>query len=137
VGHLVVESGGRPCTCGQRGCLEAYANAAALVDFAGGGYRDAEQVIAAARSGEDRARAAIRTLAGWLARGSAHVIHLLDPELLVIGGGLAEDNPMLFDDLRRGLAGTVMTWERRALRVEPSPLGYLAGVMGAAAVGLG
>jgi putative N-acetylmannosamine-6-phosphate epimerase/predicted NBD/HSP70 family sugar kinase len=51
-GHITIEHGGLPCTCGQTGCLEAYANAAALVRYAGSHFRTAQQVTSAALAGD-------------------------------------------------------------------------------------
>ncbi|MCC6362169.1 MAG: putative N-acetylmannosamine-6-phosphate 2-epimerase [Bryobacterales bacterium] len=137
IGHLVVQPGGLPCNCGQAGCLEQYASAAALLRYAGDSDRgSAEEIIAAAHRGDDRARAAIGKLADYLAAGCAQVIRLLDPELIVIGGGLAQDNPLLFTELEVHLRREVLAWERRGLRVLPSMLGYYAGVAGAGAVAL-
>jgi predicted NBD/HSP70 family sugar kinase/putative N-acetylmannosamine-6-phosphate epimerase len=136
IGHISIEPGGLPCTCGLRGCLEAYANSAALVRYAGGGFESAEAVIRAANHGDAAARAAIRTLAGYLARGCASIVALLDPELLILSGGLAEANPHLFEDLEAALAGQLIVADRRGLRIAASTLGYFGGVLGAGAVGV-
>lgn len=137
IGHLVVEPGGLPCNCGQAGCLEQYANAAALVRYAGdSGKGSAEAIIAEAQCGDGRARAAVSKLVGYLAAGCAQVIRLLDPELIVIGGGLAQNNPLLFEVLEAQLRGEVLGWDQRGLRVVPSTLGYYGGVEGAGAVAL-
>jgi predicted NBD/HSP70 family sugar kinase/putative N-acetylmannosamine-6-phosphate epimerase len=134
LGHINVEKDGRSCTCGQKGCLEAYANAAALLSYAGPGFGTAEQVIRAANAGNPAAHEALRTYAGWLARGCAQMVHLLDPELLVVSGGIAQDNPMLLLELEKQLSTQVIGWSRRNLRVAVSPLACFGGVIGAAAV---
>jgi N-acetylmannosamine-6-phosphate 2-epimerase / N-acetylmannosamine kinase len=135
IGHLVVEPGGIACNCGQVGCLEPYANSAALLRYAGAGqYSSPAAVIAAANAGDDRAASAVRQLARYLAAACAQTVRLLDPELIVIGGGLAQDNPLLFRELVNRLAGTVSAWDYRGVRVVPSALGYFAGVAGAGAL---
>lgn len=136
LGHISLEPGGLPCTCGSRGCLETYANAAALIRYAAGRFPSAEAVIAAANGGDAVAASAIRSLADALARGCASIIHLLDPQALVVSGGLAQNNPVLFAALEASLADYVNLWARRGLAVLPSPLGYHGGVYGAAAVAL-
>ncbi|MEO7649222.1 MAG: ROK family protein, partial [Bryobacteraceae bacterium] len=137
IGHLQVDPEGLPCTCGRRGCLEPYANSAALVRYAGEGrYASAQEVIEAAGRGEQSAVDAIKTLAGYLARGCEAVINLLDPELILIGGGLAQNNPLLLSALESNLAATVPLWRERNIRVAPSPLGYHAGVIGGAAAAM-
>ena len=103
LGHVPVETDGLQCTCGKRGCLEAYANAAALTRYAGGDVSP-EEVIRAANEGQPKAISAIRRLGHYLARGCASAVQLLDPELLVLSGGLAENNPYLCESLEAELA---------------------------------
>jgi len=134
IGHVPFESDGLPCSCGMRGCLETYVNAAALIRYAGGSFRSAAQVIAAANAGEKQAVEAIRVLGRHLARGSATLIAFLDPQALILGGGLTENNPLLFSVLHEKLPQHLRPWESRGLRILPSELGYHGGVMGAAAL---
>jgi glucokinase len=134
LGHIPVVLDGLPCTCGLKGCLEVYANAAALLRYAAGLYASAEEVIAAANRGDALARAAILLYARHLAFGAASIVHLLDPELLVVAGGIAQDNPLLLAALESELAARLTVPDRRKLRIEVSSLGYYAGVYGAAAV---
>ena len=133
IGHLTIEPAGRLCTCGKRGCLEVYANAAALVQYAGDRFTTAVEVIAAAQIGDSPAHKSIETLAGYLARGCALAIDLLDPQRLIIAGGLTQNNPRLLTALREELNRTVLAPGLRRLEVCFSPLGYEAGVIGAAA----
>jgi N-acetylmannosamine-6-phosphate 2-epimerase/N-acetylmannosamine kinase len=135
LGHIPIEVGGLPCTCGLSGCLEPYANSSALLRYAGpGSFTSAEQVIAAANSGDSVAQGAIRALAAYLAIGCASIVTLVDPEMLILAGGLAQDNPLLLKALTEELAKRVNVWPQRKLRVQVSALGYSAGVLGAAAV---
>ena len=133
LGHVPIAHDGPECSCGRRGCLETYANAAALVRYADGCYGSAEEVIRAANAGDAVACAALRTLASHLASGLAAIIHVLDPELIVLAGGLAQNNEPLFTYLHEQLARLLFAAEVRALQVRPSALGYYSGVMGAAA----
>ena len=134
VGHIVVEPGGRRCTCGQRGCLEMYANADALLRDAGNGYRTAQDVIAAANTGSPEAEAAIARLAGYLVRGCHTLVQLFDPELIVLSGGLVQNNARLLAGVSRELSQTVPQWAKRNLCITASKLGYHVGVFGAAAI---
>ena len=134
LGHIPISRSGPACTCGRRGCLELFANSAALLRYAGDAWPDAAAVIAAANAGDARARRAIRRLAGYLAAGAAAVIHLLDPELIVFSGGLAENNPLLLESIRARLPREVNAWPHRYVEVRASQLGYYGGVFGAAAV---
>lgn len=103
---------------------------------ASGESTSAEQVIKAANAGDFIARQAIQTYAKYLAIGCAALVSLLDPELLVLSGGLAQNNPLLLSTFTDELAKRVTVWHQRRLRVEFSSLGYSAGVLGAAAVAL-
>jgi len=136
IGHINIVPGGLPCTCEQCGCLEVYCNAAALVRYAGTRFQSAEEIIAAARTGDSDGVRAIRTFAGYLAQGCASVIRLLDPEALIISGGLAQNNPMLLELLERELAAVVPVWNQRQLTITASPLGFYGGVFGAAAIAM-
>ena len=137
LGHIPIEPEGRLCTCGLAGCLEAHTNAAALVRYAASGnYTSGEQVIAAANAGDFVAQQAIQTYAKYLAIGCAAIVTLLDPELLILAGGIAQNNPMLLRAVTEELAKRVTVWQKRKLRVEFSSLDYSAGVLGAAAIAL-
>ena len=81
-------------------------------------------MIRAALANDDGAREAIRTLSRHLASGCAVIVLLLDPELIILSGGLAQDNPFLPLDVECELAGRVTVWRERTLRVRTSELGY-------------
>lgn len=134
LGHICIQPGGRSCTCGSCGCLEAYTNSSALLEYAWDEYISAETLIAAANRGESKATEAIRFLAGHLATGCALLLQLLDPEALIFAGGLVQDNHPLMSFLREELSYAVPNWEQRHLKLSASTLGYHAGVLGAAAV---
>jgi N-acetylmannosamine-6-phosphate 2-epimerase/N-acetylmannosamine kinase len=135
LGHIPVGPAGLPCTCGLRGCLEVYTNARALLRYAApGNFASAEEVIAAANAGDSQARGAIVTLAQYLAIGCASLVHLLDPDLLILAGGLVQNNPLLLSALAENMAQRTTVWAQRNLRMVASSLGYSAGVLGAAAV---
>ncbi len=89
------EGAGVPCACGRfaQGCVETWLNGAALTrDYAalGGGKATAAEIGARAASGEAMAADAVTRYAGRLAQALAGVINLLDPDVIVLGGGLSE-----------------------------------------------
>lgn len=134
LGHVPVRPGGERCACGQLGCLEVYASAAGIVRryrSAGGadpGDRGAAGVLA--RIGTDPVAAEVwQDAIGALVSGLVTVTMLIDPELIVVGGGLSAAGADLLRPLRSGLAGG-LAW-RAAPRVELSPLGEAAGRLGA------
>jgi glucokinase-like ROK family protein len=134
IGHISIDRTGELCTCGLRGCLESYASAAALVRYAKGDYASAEGVIGAAREGSATARRALREYAEYLAIGMASIVHLLDPELFIVAGGIAQENEILMADLNELLPRLVMAAQMRRLRICVSRLGYYGAVYGAGAV---
>ena len=94
VGHLVVNPDGLPCHCGSRGCWETEAGEERLFQLAGrpagGGLRGVREVVAAAAAGDGAARAAVEHVAEWLGRGTANVVNAFNPEVVILGGALAE-----------------------------------------------
>ncbi|QXC62304.1 ROK family protein [Aquihabitans sp. G128] len=150
-GHMVVDPSGPLCPCGRRGCWERYASGSGLgwlareaavagvarrvVELAGGDPESVrgEHVTAAAAEGDDEALAVVRRFAWWVALGVANLVNILDSEIVVIGGGLAEAGDLLLDPIRAAYAELVMGADHR----EPVPivqaaLGERAGAWGAA-----
>ncbi|MGB7070765.1 MAG: ROK family protein [Pyrinomonadaceae bacterium] len=133
-GHIQLVPDGLPCTCGKRGCLEVYGNAAALLRYARDSFKSAKGVIEAANGLDRTAIRAIETLARHLAEGCAGPIGLLDPSLLLLSGGLTQNNPLLLASLKEELETRLLAKDVRKLRVEFSTQQYLGGISGAAAV---
>ncbi|MDF5755429.1 ROK family protein [Spongiactinospora sp. TRM90649] len=137
IGHTPVYPDGEACACGQRGCLETYASAASVARrYASrtGLTVDTEEVAARAATGDDPAATevwndAIEALSLSLATYSL----LLDPSLIVIGGGLAEAGPTLLAPLADRLAAHLTF--RPAPPLRPAALGPQAGMLGAALLG--
>jgi glucokinase len=132
LGHMPVRPDGEPCPCGQRGCLERYASAAALARRYAertGVSADAEAILA--RLPGDQAAAAVWDEAvEALAIAFASCAMLLDPAVILLSGGLSQAGPALLDPLRTAVAERVVWRECPAL--ELSPLGARAGLLGAA-----
>lgn len=133
IGHIVVRPGGLECGCGQRGCLETVASAAAVGrDWAAAcgdplaGAADAAKAVA---SGDERARAVWHRAVDALADGLVTALTLLDPQTLIIGGGLAEAGDTLFTPLREAVRRR-LTFQRLP-SIVPAALGDAAGCLGA------
>ncbi|GAA4808017.1 ROK family protein [Streptomyces ziwulingensis] len=133
IGHIVVRPGGDPCPCGQRGCLERYASAAAVgrawAAAAADPEADATDCARAVGSGDPRAGRVWRDAVDALADGLVTALTLLDPRVLIIGGGLAEAGETLFTPLREAVARRV-TFQKPPTIV-PAALGDSAGCLGA------
>ncbi len=140
VGHVPVYPRGRPCRCGSRGCLEAYASATAVVEAARaeGVAWDRGQgalgVARAARAGDPVARRVLRTAATAVGIAAAGLANLLNLEALVVGGGLAGAWDLLEGPARSALDRRSFRVPARRLRMVRSELGDDAGVIGAAAL---
>jgi glucokinase len=155
-GHLVVVPDGRLCGCGSRGCLEAYASGTALtrsvraaaaaepdgarrlLDRAGGDLEriDGPTITALALEGDPMAVRHLAALGEWLGRGLAQVAAVLDPNVLVIGGGLAEAaGELIAGPARREYAAGVSIRDTRPVgALHLARLGNTAGIVGAGAL---
>lgn len=151
-GHQVAVADGRPCTCGRRGCLEQYASGKALVRYAQEGAAQdpaaaagllelagdlgsitGPLVTTAARAGDKVARDAFDQVGRWLGIGLADQVQVLDPELLVIGGGVAEAGELLLGPVRDSYREALgQRSQLRTAQVRVAQLGNVAGVVGAA-----
>ncbi|MFH9425856.1 ROK family protein [Streptomyces sp. NPDC017529] len=133
IGHIVVRPGGPACGCGQRGCLETLASAAAVgrawAEVCDDPQATAADAAKAVESGDVRARAVWQDAVAALADGLVTSLTLLDPHTLIIGGGLAEAGDTLFEPLREAVRARV-TFQRLPLIV-PAALGDAAGCLGA------
>lgn len=132
VGHVSVVPGGEHCACGQDGCVEAYASGGAIARrYAArtGRAATAEQVVGLLGKDPDADAVWADGIAA-LARGVLSIVALLDPALVVVGGGVAAAGDLLLDPLRRSVAET-LTW-RESPPIVGSPLGSEAGRLGAA-----
>jgi glucokinase len=105
LGHLPVFPGGELCACGQRGCTETYASGAALSRrySAASGITDvpAEDVISRAAAGDPLADAIFNDALIALGRALVHYVLLMDPELIIMGGGMAAAGAALIQPLTR------------------------------------
>ncbi len=132
LGHLPVYPDGIRCACGRSGCLEAYAGAKALAGFTQGRYRTAEEVIRAAQAGEHTALMAVRRQAAALSWAMAALVRVLDPELFVLAGPLADRNDVLLRETEAELTSRLAPQDARRLRVRISKLGDRGALWGAA-----
>lgn len=134
LGHIIVDPQGPRCGCGGRGCLETIASAAAIArryrKRSGAHHADAARVIARIRAGDTAAGQVWAEAVEALAVVLATYQNTLDPELVVIGGGLAGAKDALLGPLSRALTARLSFQHPPDLAV--SPLGDDAGCLGAA-----
>jgi fructokinase len=132
-GHHRIDPAGPACYCGHRGCVETYLSGPALARAyaeAGGEATDAPTVLARAGAGEPTAVAALGGYLEIFGRALANVVNVLDPDAIVLGGGLSNVEA-LYSRGREALARYVFNDELRTPLLRPA-LGDSAGVVGAA-----
>ena len=136
LGHFTLYQDGRKCPCGKRGCLEEYASTTALIARAerqtGRTGWNGRMIFEGVSQGDPLLRLA---LDGWLddvAAGVTGLVHIFNPELVLIGGGVSAQEELLLKPLRaRVLAGVMPRFAER-LHIERAVLGNDAGMIGAA-----
>ncbi|MFC9329809.1 ROK family protein [Kitasatospora sp. NPDC057015] len=143
IGHISVDLDGDLCPCGGRGCLESLASGTAIARRAAaagwrpaGGDASAAAVAESARQGDPIAREAFDRAAQALAAGIAATATLVELEVVVIGGGVAQAGELLFGPLEKWLGSYAALSFVRGIEVVPALLGTDAGLVGAAAAAL-
>lgn len=111
LGHLRVEPNGLQCGCGQRGCIESYGSGRALLRYlreeTGNPDLDAQQGKQLLESGDDAAWRAVKTLGQWMGVACASLSAVLDPQVYVIGGGVAAAGEHLLKPIRDSFLANV------------------------------
>lgn len=150
-GHMMIDPTGPPCQCGRRGCWERFASGSALgrlgrdAAAAGRAVRvmeladgDAEavrgeHVTQAALDGDPEAMTIMRDFARWFAIGVANLVDILDPDIVVVGGGLADVDELFLEPARAAFAELVLAVDHRpVVPIVPARFGSEAGSIGAA-----
>ncbi|MDZ7331187.1 MAG: ROK family protein [candidate division KSB1 bacterium] len=142
IGHIVIEIDGRPCNCGNRGCLEAYAAAPAIVDR----YRkklkrfgvmfdieglNTETIFLKAQLNEDLAKETILETCDYLGTGLASVANVIDPDLIILGGGVAEAGNEFIQRIEQAVKQNAIGAIAEKIRVVKAMLNVDAGIIGA------
>ena len=158
LGHMVIVADGVPCSCGRKGCWEAYSSATALIRMTREKLEECEaqgrqtvmtDMVAkkgrvtgrtsfdAMRAGDEAAREVVDTYLHYLACGIANLLNIFQPEILVIGGGISGEKENLLAPLRplmltESYGGGVV----KATELKIAELGNDAGIIGAACLGM-
>lgn len=148
-GHTTLEPDGLPCPCGNRGCLEQYASATALVKAAAKALDEgeesalatlprvsltAETIALAARQGDPLACALFERAGRYLGIAGAAIVNLLNLEAIILGGGVAESFDLLAAPMRREIRERAFAVPANRVRIVKGELGDDAGILGAAAL---
>jgi len=150
LGHTVIVSGGEQCTCGRRGCWEAYASATALIRqakkaaesnpgsilnkyLAENGRISGRTVFEAAKKGDKAAKAVVDEYILYVAEGITNLVNIFRPEVVLVGGGIAEQGETLFAPIRDYVQKYNFTGDLLELpEIKQAKLGNDAGILGAA-----
>ena len=153
IGHMILQMDGELCTCGNRGCFERYASATAIIREArkavashpesaimakcGGDPEkiNAKIVIDSAKEGDETGKAVFAQYVKGLALGLVSIINILDPEVIVLGGGVSMAGDFLLDAVREAMKPYIFYKTMPYARVELARLGNDAGIIGAAMLG--
>jgi len=147
LGHIKLQTNGGPmCGCGDTGCLEAFASGPAIValaeDYIKGGkstkYRELASnemtpyiVAEAAKQGDVVAKRIFTTMGEYIGLGLTSVVNLLNPEKIIIGGGVADAGEILLGPIKETILKRAMPISGAAVEIVPAKLGNTAGVIGA------
>lgn len=153
IGHMVIEYGGRKCSCGRHGCFEAYGSATALVAFTREKFAETNSPIiaemcdgdpakiggktafAAMRKGDKAAAEVVDYYISHLACGIANIINIFQPEILLIGGGICNEGDPLLLPLKEKVAKECYSADDSCkTEIRIAQLGNDAGIIGAAAL---
>ncbi len=154
-GHMVIQYGGRLCTCGRKGCLEAYASASALIAMTKEemdrnpdslmwkisereGKISGKTAFSAMKQGDASGKAVTGLYIGYLACGLANIINILQPEMICLGGGVSKEGDALLLPLREKVYAQLFGGKgETCTEIRLCSLGNDAGIIGAAMLGAG
>ena len=153
IGHMSINAGGPKCRCGSTGCIEAYCNSSAIIgrltaklsngltpafeDVLEGSIDNLsiKKLFAAARKNDEIALSVIRETAEYLAVGIANVVNLLNPETVVVGGGVADGGAGFVEAVAGEVRKRALSPGAENVRITKATLGNDAGFIGAGLLG--
>lgn len=151
IGHMIIHEGGLVCGCGKRGCLEAYASATGVikrtVSLIKEGRRTllrklvhdhleditCELVYQAAERGDELSQIIVKETARYLGIGIASVVNIINPEMVILSGGMTAAGDLLLKPVRKYARKYALEAAIRGVRIVPAKLGDNTGALGAAA----
>lgn len=138
LGHMVIVEDGEPCTCGRRGCLEAYVSATALIRKVKGMVGKeltVEEIFDRADAGDTVLEEAVKSYTRKLGTGIVNIVNIFRPELILLGGGISARSETFLPSLRKMVEENCFGGEKGALpEMKAAALGNDAGMIGAASL---
>lgn len=136
LGHMVIVEDGEPCTCGRRGCLEAYVSATALMreaKRADGRDRTPEEIFDAAAGGDAAMKNVVNTYIRRLGTGIVNIVNIFRPQLVLLGGKVSPQSGLILETLREIVKAECFGGDKGEVpAIETAVLGNDAGMIGAA-----
>ena len=151
VGHTVIVSGGEPCTCGRKGCFEAYASTTALIRMAAKAAKEHPEsllshylsengslngllIFEAVHRQDETAQKVLADYLFYVGEGVVNLVNIFQPEMVVIGGGICAQGDLILEPIRRQLSQDVFCKAVSVPKIVSATLGNDAGIIGAAYV---
>lgn len=131
VGHMTIDLHGEICECGNQGCLQTFVSGPAIARKATGQNLTAEQVFEQAVAGDESSIANFKAAGKALGVGLTNLIHIVNPEKIVLGGGVSKAQQFILPEVRHTIQASALTPAASATLVEISKLGDDATVIGA------
>ena len=154
IGHIPISDSDAQCSCGGRGCLESFSSGAAIEsralewakrrpehvermwELSGGSEITAKGLMLAAAEGDQAANQILKETARWLAHGIVTVIRILNPEIIVLGGGVGQSGELLLKAVRTALDELASPTITYSTEIVTAALGTYSALYGAAAMGM-
>jgi glucokinase len=133
IAHQIIKFDGPMCGCGAQGCAEPLTNSAAIAKLAG--TKTAEEAYKNAVAGDEKALAAFKEVAYWIAITLTNIMVVLAPDTIVIGGGVAQSGDILLKEIRTAMHERAHLYPASDINIVPATLGFYAGSIGAALYG--
>lgn len=139
LGHIIVQYNGNICTCGSRGCLEAYASVSSLIEHYSTLKKElpdrvnGKQIVVAFLQQEPEAVAAINRHFDYMAAGIAGYVNIFSPQKVVVGGGISEAGDFYIQEIEKRVKALAMPAAYAYTELVTAALGNKAGLLGCAA----
>lgn len=133
LGHMIIQLNGKPCTCGSKGCWEAYASEKALVKEAKGTGTTLELVIKSAEENNEIALQVFNQIGSYLGYGISNIIHTFNPEIIIIGNRLAMAKEWLEKPIKQTIDNHTLPFHQEDLQVDFSKLSIYSVALGVSA----
>lgn len=136
IGHMILHQQGELCGCGNRGCFERYASTSALIRrihtrYPARSIMNGMEVFQCIKKGDQEIQIVVNEWIEDIAAGCVSLVHIFNPEIIVIGGGVSNEREYLIEPLRKKIKEKAMPMFAKDLEIKQAKLGNTAGIVGA------